>query len=598
MKCSVMAAAAAALFFWSGHAVGAPFLSINDFIIAIDTDPPISLSSYPTAEPPFSVLDNDPSTKYLNFGITNTGFIVTPFFGASTVRSMQFTTANDAVGRDPLNWKLYGTNSPIVSADNGTGSDEPWTLIAEADALLPDARQTLGPVYSFANSTAYSSYRVLFPTVKNPTGVNSMQIADVGLFDSTDGSGFSVLSIADDIRAFQLPTFQSRYPAGEFPRLVLDDPGVNTVNPLVTQSNYPAAESPANVVDGTNAKYLNGGDLNSGFIVTPAGGASVLQSFQLTTANDVPDRDPASFELWGTNSPIVSANNSFGLGEPWTMISSGAVELPAERNTLGPIVPVANTQSYTSYKMIFPTLKGPNLTLMQIAEASFFASADASTPDLLNPGDFILAIDADTISGLQTKYLNFGKENSGVIITPAAGAKIISGFQITTANDAESRDPASYQLYGTNDAIVSPDNSQGNLESWTLISSGELALPVERMTAGEIVPVTNTTSYTSYKLVFPTIRDTAAANADSMQIAGLQFFDDSVGVDVDLDNDGDVDGNDLLLIQRTAPSLINDWKAAAFASAKAAAGSVPEPSAGLMAWSALGLLAWRRRRAG
>jgi hypothetical protein len=595
MKRLAMAAVAAA-FFWSGNADGAPFLSINDFIIAIDVDAPSSLSDYPDAEPPFSVLDSDPSTKYLNFGETNTGFIVTPFAGSTTVRSMQFTTANDAVDRDPLNWKLYGTNSTILSVDNGTGSAEPWTLIAEADALLPAERITPGPVYQFTNSTAYASYRVLFPTVKNPAGANSMQIADVGLFESTDGMGFSVLGIADDIRAFQLPQLQSRYPVGERPQMVLDDP--TGLSPFAApQSSYPGAEGPGNVVDGTNNKYLNVGDLNTGFIVTPAGGASVLKSFQLTTANDAVDRDPASYELWGTNSPIVSGDNSRGLDEPWTLISSGALALPADRNTLAPLAPVANTLSYSSYKMLFPTLKGPDLTLMQIAEASFFASTDASTADLLNPGDVIKAIDTDptTTTGLQTKHLNFGEENSGVIITPAAGAKVLTGFQITTANDAEVRDPASYKLYGTNDTIVSADNSLGNLESWTLISEGALTLPTERMTADEIVAVSNTTSYKSYRIVFPTLKDAVAAN--SMQIAGLQFFDDSVGVDVDLDNDDDVDGNDLLLIQRTNPSLIDEWKAA-FGTAAAAVSSVPEPSAALLALSALSFLARRQRRAG
>jgi hypothetical protein len=182
-----------------------------------------------------------------------------------------------------------------------------------------------------------------------------------------------------------------------------------------------------------------------------------------------------------------------------------------------------------------------------------------------------------------------------MIITPAAGAKVITSMQITTADDDPNRDPASYQLYGTNSPIVSAENSQGNGETWTLISEGPLTLPAERMVATDIA-IANTASYTSYRLVFPTVKDAALAN--SMQISGVQFFDSSVAVDVDLDNDGDVDGNDLLLIQRTDTSLIDDWKAVAIDGATAAAGSVPEPSAGLMALCGLGLLAWRRRRAG
>jgi hypothetical protein len=62
--------------------------------------------------------------KYLNFGEINSGFIVTPSNGPSIVHSFQITTANDAVERDPTSWRLYGTDDPITSTDNSTGSQE------------------------------------------------------------------------------------------------------------------------------------------------------------------------------------------------------------------------------------------------------------------------------------------------------------------------------------------------------------------------------------------------------------------------------------------------------------------------------------------
>ena len=77
--------------------------------------------------------------------------------------------------------------------------------------------------------------------------------------------------------------------------------------------------------------------------------------------------------------------------------------------------------------------------------------------DVLAPGDFIIAIDADGGSsspdaeqvpeaidriygGANQKYLNFGEENSGFIVTPASGPSIIDSFTIWTANDAEPRE--------------------------------------------------------------------------------------------------------------------------------------------------------------
>ena len=99
-----------------------------------------------------------------------------------------------------------------------------------------------------------------------------------------------------------------------------DPPGVN--------SSFPDNENPGNVLDSNvNTKYLNFGKLETGFIATP-GAASIVKSFVLTTANDASERTPASYQLYGTNSPIVSTSNSGGSAEPWTLISSGNLSLP------------------------------------------------------------------------------------------------------------------------------------------------------------------------------------------------------------------------------------------------------------------------------
>ena len=308
-----------------------------------------------------------------------------------------------------------------------------------------------------------------------------------------------------------------------------------------SQSSYPIFEGPSNVVDGTAGKYLNFAGAGSGFIVTPAVGSSIVQSFQLTTANDFSGRDPTSFELWGTNDAIVSADNSAGLDENWTLIDFGALALnPAERDTPQAPVAVSNGASYSSYKMLFPSVGTPGFE-MQIGEASFYASNDGSGVDLLNAGDPTLAIHFGPESNYpggegpaqvldsdpNTKYLNFGKANSGFIVTPAAGATTISGFEITTANDAEERDPALWRLLGTNDPISTQDNAATFGESWTLIDQGSLSLPADRQTASGLITVNNTQgAFTSYRMEFPALKDEGIAN--SMQIADVQFFGDQV----------------------------------------------------------------------
>ncbi len=303
----------------------------------------------------------------------------------------------------------------------------------------------------------------------------------------------------------------------------------------VSQSSFPVAESPANAIDGTTAKYLNRGGVNTGFIVTPSA-ASVIQSVNFTTANDDERRDPASFLLYGTNSVISSTQNSLGDQEPWTLIGGSALSLPSARNTLGTPVDITDGNSYSSYRLIFDSLKDSAAQgLMQIGEVEFFTGTGGNGTEILNPGDAIIAVDLDpgTLfpageapafaldNNVGTKHLSFGEEGSGLIITPSVGSTIVQSFTLTTANDAEARDPVDYVLYGTNDAITSAEGSDGSSENWTVIQSGTLMLPSARQTVGPTELVTNTNAYSSYRIFFDSVKDEAAAN--STQYAEIQF---------------------------------------------------------------------------
>src|SRR5690606_36369477 len=82
-------------------------------------------------------------------------------------------------------------------------------------------------------------------------------------------------------------------------------------------------------------------------------------------------------------------------------------------------------------------------------------------------------IDGDT----GTKFLSFGKENTGVIVTPSIGPSVLRHFTFNLANDSEAfsgRDPVEFEVYGTNDPISSVDDGQGDSENWTLLNSGTL----------------------------------------------------------------------------------------------------------------------------
>jgi hypothetical protein len=338
----------------------------------------------------------------------------------------------------------------------------------------------------------------------------------------------------------------------------------------MNNGRYPAAENPPKAIDGlSTTKYLNFGGAGSGFIVTP-GFPAPVESFQITTGNDAPGRDPSSWALYGFNGALTTTDsgaspaiNQTGLAEAWTLIDSGNVTLPGDpainndqRGVLGPVVNVASGAAYDNYKMIFPTMKAPG-SIMQIGEIQFYLD-DAASPAsaYLTPTNTIIAVDEtptpagwpgtfpanegpqfaidqflNPMGQASTKYLNFGEERSGIIVTNSEGPVDVNFMRLTTANDAVERDPASYELYGTNDPITSAQNSNSNgTETWTLISSGPLSLPGTLPNGGgddarftrRMVRIDSPTNYTSYRLIFPTVKDAAAAN--SMQIADIQFY--------------------------------------------------------------------------
>jgi len=133
----------------------------------------------------------------------------------------------------------------------------------------------------------------------------------------------------------------------------------------------------------------------------------------------------------------------------------------------------------------------------------------AETPDL--------AIDDDTA----TKFLHLkgAAEPTGIQVTPLVGATIVTGLALTTANDAAERDPATFELYGSNASIDGPYTliASGDIVDFT----GETAWP--RFTKNEtLISFENAVAYAHYQILFPTVRDPGSAN--SMQIAEVELL--------------------------------------------------------------------------
>ena len=121
-------------------------------------------------------------------------------------------------------------------------------------------------------------------------------------------------------------------------------------------------------IDGGGDKYYNrshygGAYGGSGYLVTPAAGASVVTGLSVTSADDSPGRDPTSFSLYGSDDG----------GKTFAPIVVGqAIPAFTDRHQNQRLT-VANTKAYTTYKLIFPTVAGgPD---MQVEEADLLAPA-------------------------------------------------------------------------------------------------------------------------------------------------------------------------------------------------------------------------------
>jgi signal transduction histidine kinase len=148
--------------------------------------------------------------------------------------------------------------------------------------------------------------------------------------------------------------------------------------------------------------------------------------------------------------------------------------------------------------------------------------SDSGRQEGISPGGSTLPymlIPAHAIDGRNsTTFQNPRKQNTGFKVTPKVGASVVSAISVTTAADDPASDPTSWQLFGSN-----------NDTDYEAIASGQLASDSDRLQT-QTASFTNTKSFTSYTVIFPTLVD--ATQADSMRIAEVALLDKASGENV------------------------------------------------------------------
>jgi hypothetical protein len=296
----------------------------------------------------------------------------------------------------------------------------------------------------------------------------------------------------------------------------------NAITAIGTTS--PAGEEVAKAIDNNTAtKYLNFQGANSGLTIN-TDTLAIVRALVLVSANDVPTRDPSTYQLSGSLD-----------GVNYTAIASGAVALFTARFQSQEIA-ITNSTAYRHYRLIIPTVVGGscvNCSVMQVAEVRLLACDPnvvvepqpcTTLVDVTLPSDVVEIVNGSRVdsrppplneepyrvidNSVNFKYLNFTGLGSGFIVNVPRTHSPVVQLSITSGNDAPERDPTSYNLQGWNGFV------------WVQVATGSVPLFTARRQRVVLPVFVNSVSYSKYRVTFPTLRGTSFMQVSEVELLG------------------------------------------------------------------------------
>jgi len=158
----------------------------EDITCPDDTVFALPIGNKPNNERVFNAIDNEVTTKYLNFERLNAGLEVIPCAGRSRIVGFTITSANDVPGRDPATFQVIGHNPGKADV-----------VIAAGEVPAFSGRRTKQEFFFERPSVEYEGYSLMFPSVSSetPTVANdSMQIAELELLGAPADPSIRILS--------------------------------------------------------------------------------------------------------------------------------------------------------------------------------------------------------------------------------------------------------------------------------------------------------------------------------------------------------------------------------------------------------------------
>lgn len=377
--------------------------------------------------------DGDVNTKWLDHNDwagapteEDPSWVQVDFTQAVAVNELAITSANDADNRDPENFNILGSN------DGGAT----WTKLGSWLGESFDERFQR-QVFSFNNTLAFTTYKL--DITKNKGDDTLMQVAEIQLVGPQEAD------LNHGMTAGTVITARNRIGDGEAEGMAFDGDANTKWLDHNDWAGAPTEEEPSWVQ-----------------IQLPE--AATVNKLGLVSANDADNRDPENF--------FIEASND---GETWFTLATWLGESFDERFERK-LLTFSNDLAFTYYRLNITKNKGDD-TLMQVAEIEFigpqYSGVDHSEADgvVITARNRIGDAEAETMAfdnNAETKWLDHNdwagaptEENPSWVQVDLPMAQIVSSLAITSANDADNRDPENFNLQGSNDGGV----------TWTTISS-------------------------------------------------------------------------------------------------------------------------------
>jgi len=251
----------------------------------------------------------------------------------TTLNAYAITTGNDSFNRNPENWTLLGSNDKTN-----------WTVLDQmTGAQLPSEKYQMCTIPLAEGTPAYDYYRL---TITDTKGVDRcLQFSEFSVWETKSAQ------IKLD------PTSTIKNVTAEFS----------------TKWSYGGGEGIANLKDGTTNKMCIAGMKDENGYISDSNPVKItfemtdpiaVGSYSLTTANDIPDRDPSSWTLCGSTDGLnwvtLDTISDFALSTERFMTRNFDIE---------------NDEAYKYYQFNFTKARSATPNAFQIGEITFYGQS-------------------------------------------------------------------------------------------------------------------------------------------------------------------------------------------------------------------------------